>query len=229
VLDSIAARLPVTIILTAGAVILSLLVGIPLGVLAGVRPNSRTDRLVSAVAALGVATPNFWLGILLVFFFAQQLRWLPSFGFKSPAEDGLGAMLRHMLLPWITLAAARTVEVVRQVRSGMAETVTQEFVRTARAKGLSHRVVVLKHALPNVLIPVVTVTGLAVGYLLSGAVVVEVVFLLPGMGTLAVEAMLQRDFPLTQGVVLVAAVATIAANLMADIAYALIDPRIRYD
>jgi peptide/nickel transport system permease protein len=134
-----------------------------------------------------------------------------------------------MLLPWITLAAARTVEVVRQVRSGMAETVTQEFVRTARAKGLSHRVVVLKHALPNVLIPVVTVTGLAVGYLLSGAVVVEVVFLLPGMGTLAVEAMLQRDFPLTQGVVLVAAVATIAANLMADIAYALIDPRIRYD
>lgn len=229
VLDTILARLPVTVILTAGAIFLSLAIGIPLGLLAGMRPNSRADRLLSAIAALGVATPSFWLGILLGFVFAQSLGWLPSFGYRGPIEGGFWLMTQHMLLPWFTLSAARIVEVVRQVRSGTAEIMTQDFIRTARAKGLPERVVIWKHALKNVLVPVITVTGLAVGHLLSGAVVVEVIFLLPGMGTLVVEAVLQRDFPVTQGVVLTGAVATIGASLMADALYGLLDPRIRYD
>ncbi len=229
VLDTILARLPVTIILTAGAILLSLVIGIPLGLLAGVRPNSPADRLLSGLAALGVATPSFWLGILLVFVFAQSLGWLPSFGYRSLPEGGLSEMLRHMLLPWLTLSAARIVEVVRQVRSGTAEIMTQDFIRTARAKGLPDRLVLWRHALKNVLVPVITVTGLAVGHLLSGAVVVEVIFLLPGMGTLVVEGVLQRDFPITQGVVLAGATATIAASLVADVLYGLLDPRVRYD
>jgi len=229
VLDTILARLPVTIILTAGAIFLSLAIGIPLGLLAGMRPNSPADRLLSAVAALGVATPSFWLGILLGFVFAQSLGWLPSFGYRGPGEGGFWLMTQHMLLPWLTLSAARIVEVVRQVRSGTVEIMTQDFIRTARAKGLPERLVIWKHALKNVLVPVITVTGLAVGHLLSGAVVVEVIFLLPGMGTLVVEAVLQRDFPVTQGVVLTGAVATIGASLLADALYGLLDPRIRYD
>ncbi len=229
VLESILARMPVTLILTAGAILLSIVIGIPLGLLAGMRPNSRADRLLSAVAALGVATPNFWLGILLVFVFAQSLGWLPSFGYRSPVEGGFWLMVQHMLLPWLTLSAARIVEVVRQVRSGTVEIMTQDFIRTARAKGLSERLVIWRHALKNVLVPVITVTGLAVGHLLSGAVVVEVIFLLPGMGTLVVEAVLLRDFPITQGVVLMGAVATIGASLIADALYGLLDPRVHYD
>ncbi|MDR7520776.1 MAG: ABC transporter permease [Armatimonadota bacterium] len=229
VLGVIVDRFPVTLLLTAGAVVLSLAIGIPVGLAAGLRPNSAFDRVLSALAAVGVAAPGFWLGILLVFLFAQRLHWLPSFGYRGPVEFGLGAMAAHMILPWITLATPRTVEVVRQVRSGMAEVMAQEYVRTARAKGLPERAVVSRHALRNVLIPVVTVTGLSAGHLLSGAVIVETVFLLPGMGTLAVEGVLTRDFPIVQGIVLVGASATILANLLADVAYGILDPRIRYD
>lgn len=229
VLDAILARFPVTLLLTVGAVILSLAIGIPVGLAAGLRPNGALDRVLSTLAAVGVAAPGFWLGILLVFLFAQRLHWLPSFGYRSPVEFGLGTMAAYMLLPWITLATPRTVEVVRQVRSGMAEVMAQEFIRTARAKGLPERLVVWRHALRNVLIPVVTVTGLSAGHLLSGAVIVETVFLLPGMGTLAVEGVLTRDFPVVQGIVLVGATATVLANLLADLAYGVLDPRLRYD
>ncbi len=229
VLESILARLPVTLLLTTGALVLSLVIGIPVGLTAGLRPNSALDRVLSTLAAAGVAAPGFWLGILLVFVFAQRLRWLPSFGYRSPLEFGLGTMAVHMLLPWITLATPRTVEVVRQVRSGMAEVMAQEFIRTARAKGLPERIVVWRHALRNVLIPVITIAGLSAGHLLSGAVVVETVFLLPGMGTLAVEGVLTRDFPMVQGIVLVGATATVLANLLADLAYGVLDPRIRFD
>jgi len=229
VLDTIVARIPVTLLLTGGAVVLSLVIGIPAGLAAGLRPHSPLDRMLSTLAAVGVAAPGFWLGILLVFVFAQRLGWLPSFGYRSLLEFGPGAAAAHMLLPWITLATPRAVEVVRQVRSGVAEVMTQEFIRTARAKGLPEGVVVWRHALRNVLIPVATVTGLSIGQLLSGAVVVETVFLLPGMGTLAVEGVLTRDFPVVQGIVLVGATATVLANLLADLAYGILDPRIRYD
>lgn len=229
VISMISDRLPVTIILTGGAIGLALIIGVPLGFLAGVRPNSWLDRGLSVVAALGVSAPNFWLGILLVILFAQNLRWLPSFGYRDPLQHGFIAMLTYMILPWFTLSTARIVEVVRQVRSGTIEIMGLDFIRTARAKGLREQAVVWRHALRNVLIPVVTVTGLSVGRLLSGAVVTEQIFLLPGMGQLAINGVLHRDFPVVQGVVLVAGVATVAANLLADIAYGLLDPRIRYD
>lgn len=181
VIEKIAHRLPVTLILASGAVLLSLVVGIPLGFVAGLRPNSRLDRLLSSLAALGMATPDFWLGILLGMFFTQRLGWLPSFGYRSPIEFGPIVMGRYLVLPWVTLATARIVAVARQVRSGTVEVMSQDFARTARAKGLSEPMV-WRHLLPHVLTPVVTTTGLALVILLSGAVVVEQVFLLPGLG-----------------------------------------------
>jgi peptide/nickel transport system permease protein len=228
VLDKIRSRLPVTLILTGGALALSLLAGIPLGLVSGLRPNSRVDRLVSATTALGMATPDFWLGILLSILFAQRLGWVPSFGYKSPLEHGLGTAALYMLLPWCTLATARVVAVARQVRSGAIDLMAQDFIRTARAKGLPEPTI-WRHALPHVLIPVATTTGLALAVLLSGAVVVEQVFLLPGIGTLAVDALLARDVPVTQGIVLIGGVATVLSSLLADLTYGLLDPRVRYE
>jgi len=223
----IAERMVVTGMVTVGAIVLSLLVGLPLGILVGIRPNSVWDRACTVVTSLSIAVPSFWLGMLMLILFAQRLQWLPAFGFSGPG-DGLGKMIGHLILPMLALALARIAEVTRQVRSGMIDVLSQDYVRTARAKGLGDRIVLWKHAARNVLIPVVALTALSVGQLIGGAVVTESVFSVPGIGLLAISAVNLRDFPTIQGVMLVTGIATLLAAFVADIFYALLDPRIRY-
>jgi peptide/nickel transport system permease protein len=227
VAEAIVERLAVTGILTSGALLLSLLVGIPLGISVGTRINSVWDRATTVFTSLAVATPGFWLGMILVMVFAQHLKWLPAFGY-SGASGGVGKMLAHLVLPIISLSLSRIAEVTRQVRSALADVMAQDYVRTARAKGLGSGVVVWKHAMRNVLIPVVALTGLSLGQLIGGAVIAESVFSLPGLGLLAVGAVNSRDYSVVQGVALVTGLGTLLASLVADLCYAAIDPRIRY-
>lgn len=228
VAEAITERLGVTGVLAVSAIALSLAVGIPLGISAGVRINSAWDRTVTVFTSLAVAIPGFWLGMLLIMLFAQHLKWLPAFGYPG-AGAGIGIMAKHFLLPVISLSLTRVAEVTRQVRSGLADVLTYDYVRTARAKGLDQKVVVWKHAVRNVMIPVVALTGLSLGQLIGGAVVCESVFSLPGIGLLAVGAVNSRDAAVIQGVVLVTGLGTLLANLLTDFCYAAIDPRIRYE
>lgn len=228
VAEAIAERLSVTGTLALAAIALSLVVGIPLGIFVGTRINSVWDRAVTVFTSLSVSIPNFWLGMIMVMVFAQHLKWLPAFGYSGPS-GGLGKMLAHFILPIVSLSFTRIAEVTRQVRSGLAEVLSDDYVRTARAKGLGWRVVVWKHAMRNVLIPVVALTGLSLGQLVGGAVVCESVFSLPGLGLLAVGALNSRDYAVIQGVVLVTGLGTLLASLIADLSYAAIDPRIRFE
>lgn len=209
------------------AMLLALALALPVGIISAVRPNSKADAIGTVFALSGVAIPHFWLGIMLMFVLAVWLRWLPPSGYVSPFVD-LGESLRLMVMPSLTLATGLTAVIMRQVRSSLIEVLQQEYVVTARAKGLRERVVVMRHALKNGLIPVVTVIGLQIGRLLGGAVVVEVIFSIPGMGRLAVDAISYREFAIVQAVVLVMATAVLVANLVTDILYAYIDPRIRH-
>ena len=186
-----------------------------------------TLGLALAATAFGVAVPNFWLGSMLVLVLALHLRWLPATGYVSPFDSASDA-LRHMLLPTLTLGASAVAEVTRQLRSSLGETLAADFVKTARAKGLAEGRVVAKHALRPALIPVVTVAGLTISRLVSNTVVVESIFALPGLGRLNLESVLNRDFPMLQGAVLVTVLAVIVVNLLSDLLYGLIDPRIRY-
>ncbi len=220
-------RLVPTAELAVLAMLLALLVSVPVGIVSAVHPNSRTDTVGTIFALSGVAIPHFWLGIMLMFLLAVWLRWLPPSGYVSPFVD-LGQSLQLMIMPSLTLATGLTAVIMRQVRSSILDVMQQEYVVTARAKGVSEPVIVVVHALRNGLIPVVTVIGLQVGRLLGGAVVVEVIFSIPGMGRLAVDAISYREFPIVQAVVMVMAVAVTTANLATDILYAYLDPRIRY-
>lgn len=227
VLDALVQRAPVTLGLALAATAVGLLVGGPLAVVAAYRRGTALDSLARGVAALGVAVPNFWLGSMLVLLFALQARWLPATGYVSVLEEP-GAALRHLLLPTLTLAASAVAEVTRQLRSGLGDTLASEYIRTARAKGLGEPVVVAKHALRNALIPLVTISALTVNRLIGATIVVESVFALPGLGRLNLESVLNRDFPTLQGAVLLMALLVIAINLVADLAYGWVDPRIRY-
>jgi len=228
VVEAIGQRLPVTLTLAGLATALALAVALPAGILAAVRRNSMADVLGTLLALSGVSLPNFWLAILLIFLFSVTLGWLPPMGYVSPARD-LGAGLRSLLLPAITLGTAMAAVVMRMTRSSLLEVLQLEYVRTARAKGLGERPVVLRHALKNALVPVVTVVGLQAGALLGGAIITETIFALPGVGRLLVDAIFQRDFPIVQGVVLLLALNFLVVNLLVDVAYAWLDPRIRYD
>jgi ABC-type dipeptide/oligopeptide/nickel transport system permease component len=211
-------RLGPTITLTAAGLALACVVGVPLGVLAGLRPNTLGDRAVRVVALLAQATPGFWLGLVLITVFAVQLRLLPVSGDGGP---------QHLLLPAITLASFLVGLVIRLTRGSLLEVLRQDFIRTARSKGLSERAIALRHALRNAAIPVVTVLGLQTGTLLGGAVITEAVFAWPGVGNLAVVAIYQRDYPVVQAIVLLSAVAFVVANMATDILCAWIDPRLR--
>ncbi len=227
VAEALLQRAPVTLGLALAATLVGLVVGIPLAVLAAYRRGSALDAVARAVAALGVAVPNFWLGSMLVLFLALQLRWLPATGYVNLWEDPwTGA--RHLVLPTFTLAASAVAEVTRQLRSGLLDTLANEYVRTARAKGLAEGAVVAKHALRNALLPVVSVTALTVNRIIGATVVVESIFALPGLGRLNLESVLTRDFPTLQGAVLFMALIVIAINLLSDFAYGIADPRIRY-
>lgn len=227
VAQGIVQRLGPTSELALVAMLLAIFIALPAGILSAVRPNSRLDIVATLSAMSGVAIPHFWLGIMLMLVFAVWLHWLPPSGFISPFED-LGANVRMILLPALTLSTGLAAVVMRQVRSALVEVMQGEYIVTARAKGLQPRIVVSRHALKNALIPVVTIIGLQIGRLFGGAVVVEQVFSIPGIGRLAIDSIFFRDFPMVQAVMLVLSIAVLTANLITDILYAYIDPRIRY-
>ena len=220
-------RLPTTLMLTGVALALSVAAALPLGVAAALRRGTGVDAAAMFVALLGVSAPTFWVALMLIFCFAYKLRWLPAAGLPGPSTGG-AAVLAHLLLPGSTLALASAALIARMMRSNLLEVLHRDFMRTARSKGLAPRQVLVRHAVRNALIPTVTVVGLQLGTLLGGAVVTETVFALPGVGRLAVDAIQARDFPVVQGVVLVVAVAVTGANLLVDLAYGLLDPRISY-
>jgi peptide/nickel transport system permease protein len=230
VLGEVLGRFQATLILTGTALLLSTVGGIALGVASATRPNSLLDRLSAVASLFGASMPVFWLGIVLMVIFALWLGWLPASGMYAPYGGGdLRDLLAHLALPAITLAAASVTIVARLTRSTMLETLGQDYIRTARAKGVVERLVVLRHGLRNALIPIVTVVGVQAGYLLGGAVLTETVFAWPGVGTLMVQGILARDFPLVQGCVLVVALCFVLVNLAVDALYAWFDPRIRLE
>ncbi len=216
-----------TVELSILAILFSLLLGIPVGVISALKPGSKADVIGTIVSMLGASIPYFWLGLLLILTFGLWLRWLPPSGYVPPAQD-LIANLRLMILPTITLGGGIVPVVMRQTRSAMLEVLRQEYVTTARSKGLAEQIVVRRHALKNAMIPVITVIGLQVGVLMGGAVITESVFSIPGIGRLAANSIFDRDFPVLQAVVLLMAFAVLLANLLTDIVYAWVDPRIRY-
>jgi peptide/nickel transport system permease protein len=225
VAQTLVQRVPITLELTMLALFVALVVGIPIGILAAVRRGSVADYVASTTALAGLSVPHFWLGILFILAFAVHLGWLPASGFV-PLTSPL-ANLEHMLMPAVVLGIGLAAVVMRQMRSAMLESLGADYVRTARAKGLSGRSVVGVHALRNSLVTVVTVVGLQLGALISGAVVTEQIFLIPGIGKLTIDSVFGRDYPSLQGVVLVTATGYIVANLLVDLAYSVLNPRIR--
>jgi peptide/nickel transport system permease protein len=230
VLGEVLGRLQATLILTGTALLLSTTLGIALGVASATRPNSLLDRVSAMASLFGASMPSFWLGIVLMVVFALWLGWLPASGMYAPYGGGdLRDLLAHLALPAVTLAAASVTIIARLTRATMLETLGQDYIRTARAKGVVERAVVLRHGLKNAMIPIITVIGVQAGYLLGGAVLTETVFAWPGVGTLMVQGILARDFPLVQGCVLVVALSFVLVNLAVDLLYAWFDPRIRYE
>jgi peptide/nickel transport system permease protein/oligopeptide transport system permease protein len=220
VIEEIWARLPNTVLLAVVAISLACLFGIPAGIISAVRPNTWVDYLVAMAGLFGISMPVFWMGLMLVVVFSVILRWLPA--------GGTGGW-QHVILPSVTLASFVVAFIARMTRATMLETLAQDYTTTARSKGLKENVVVIKHALVNALIPIVTVVGLQFGLLLGGAVLTETVFAWPGIGRLIVDSILARDYAMIQGTILIFGLLYILVNLGVDLLYAVIDPRIRYD
>jgi peptide/nickel transport system permease protein len=228
VLPFILVRFRNTAYLTACAVLIACLVGIPAGILSAVRQYSLGDRAAMVLVLIGFSLPVFFLGIILQLLFGLKLGILPVSGIQSAGRTDLADLASHLILPSITLATGATAIIARMTRSSMLEVIRQDYVRTARSKGLNERLTISRHALKNALIPVLTVVGLQVGYLLGGDVLVEIVFSYPGIGLAMVNGILARDFPLVQGAILLVAAAYVLVNLTVDVTYAFLDPRIRY-
>jgi peptide/nickel transport system permease protein len=226
VIENVSRRLRPSLELALFAMTISLLVAFPVAIASAVRHNTGVDRLGTTFALFGICMPNFLLALLLIFVFGVTLRWLPISGYLDPLEEGWTG-LRSLVLPAVTLGLALAAVITRTLRSSLLEALAEDYVRTARAKGLSEWVVIRGHVLKNALIPVVTVLGLQLGTLIGGAVITEYVFALPGVGRLVVDAVFARDYPLVQGVILLIAVGFIASNLLVDLLYGWIDPRIR--
>jgi peptide/nickel transport system permease protein len=220
-------KLPVTLELTVAAAVFGLCIALPAGVLAAVRRNSGWDLGAMGIALAGVTIPSFWLGVMLILLFALHWRLLPSIGYVAFARDPTGA-LRHLVLPAVTLGLGLAGALTRMVRSGVLEELGQDYVRTARAKGLRFAGVVARHVLRNAILPTLTVLGVQISVLLGGAVITEQIFAWPGVGQLAIQAVESRDYPLLQGTILVVAALAAVVQLLVDLAYALLDPRIRY-
>jgi peptide/nickel transport system permease protein len=220
VLDEITARLPSTVELAFASLAIAIAAGMVVGIISATRQYSLLDHALMVLALLGISMPVFWLGIMLIFFFSVDLRWFPT--------GGTGT-LQQLVLPSVTLGAASMAVIARMTRSSMLEVIRQDYVRTARAKGLAEHVVMLRHALKNAMIPVVTVIGLQFGYLLAGAVLTETVFSRPGLGRLLVTSITSRDFPVVQGTLMLLSISFVLINLLVDILYGYLDPRIRYE
>jgi peptide/nickel transport system permease protein len=225
--DLVARRLPATLELTFLALSFTLLVAIPLGTLAAVRQNSLIDYLVTALGTIGMSLPSFWLGIMLILLFSVNLGWLPAVGY-TPFLDAPLTNLRHAIMPCFTLGVILIAPTMRFLRSSTLEVKRQDYVQTARAKGLSERSVVMGHVLKNAMIPTLTVIGLQLGYLLGGSAVIEWVFGWPGLGQLTVDAIRLRDYAVVQSTVMLFATGFVLVNLVVDILYGALDPRIRY-
>ena len=218
-LQVVVERLPATIQLTLTAMVLTVLFGVSIGIVAAVRQGTAYDYAGTVLAVLGQSLPNFWLGIMLILLYGVTLRWLPTSGFEGWS---------YLVLPSLTLAAFPTALVARLTRSSLLEILGQEYIRTGRAKGLAERAVVLRHALRNATIPLLTVIGLQIGTLLGGAVITESIFAWPGMGKLVVDAIFFRDFPVVQTILILSATIFVVINLLVDVLYTVLDPRIRY-
>ncbi|MGQ5717536.1 ABC transporter permease [Pseudochrobactrum asaccharolyticum] len=226
VLDLIVQKLPVTLQLAAFAMIVALLIGVPAGIISAVRKGTLTDYSINVAALSGLSIPNFWLGILLILVVSVQWQLLPSSGYTSPLED-LGQNIRTMIMPAFVLGTGLAGVLMRHTRSAMLGVLRSDYVRTARAKGLNEKTVILRHALRNALVPIITLTTLLFGELLAGAVLTEQIFTIPGFGKLIVDAVFTRDYAVVQGVVLCTAVGFILMNLLADILYIIVNPRLR--
>ena len=227
VLSEVLYRLPVSLELIVFSTLISLLIALPAGVIAAIRPNTWKDYSAMMIAMAGVSIPEFFLAVLLFLLFGLVLGWLPVSGYV-PVTQHLGDNVRHMILPTIALGLPRAALLTRLIRASLLEILKMEYVTTARAKGLAERLIVLKHALRNALIPTITVAGLQIGFLIGGAIVVETVFAVPGIGSFGIDAIIKRDYPQVQAFVLVGALIFVVANLAVDMLYLVIDPRIQY-
>ncbi|MBM3522997.1 MAG: ABC transporter permease [Alphaproteobacteria bacterium] len=224
--DLLRQKLPVTLQLAAMAFLIAIVIGMSAGIVAALKPNSMVDHVASVVGLIGLSIPSFWLGILMIMLVSVQLGWLPASGYVSPFEDPLGN-LKTMIMPAFVLGTGIAAVLMRHTRSAMLEVLSSDYVRTARAKGMPERKIVLKHALRNALIPVVTLGALEFGRLLGGSVLTEFVFTVPGIGKLIVDSVFNRDYAIVQAVVLCSATIYILLNLIADLAYLWLDPRLR--
>jgi peptide/nickel transport system permease protein len=228
VADAIKSGLPKTLSLATVSFVIATAIAVPAGVIAALRRNGPFDYIASIVAFIGVSMPSFWFGIILILVFAVQLRWLPAIGYSEIAEDGVWAWFQRLILPRLAIGAGYAAILMRFVRAGLLDVLGSDYIRTARAKGMREGSVVVRHALRNALIPVVTVVGIQLALLLSGTVVIETVFSIRGLGRILVGAIFDRDYPIVQGVILLIAVIFVLANLVVDIVYTLLDPRIHY-
>lgn len=227
VTSALLARLPRTGLLAAGGLLVALLISVPLGIVSAVRRGTMVDRAATIFSQVGISIPNFWLGIMLILLFSLILRWLPSSGYVSPLDDPV-ASLRHLAMPAVTIGVVSGSVLTRFMRSAVLEALGQDYTRTAEAKGLRPRIVLFRHVVRNAMVPFVTVAGLQLAFLLSGVIVVEVVFSWPGLGLLALTAVQRRDYPLLQGTVLLLGALFLVVNLLVDLLYARLDPRITY-
>lgn len=227
VVDDIKRRLPITLHLGGLAFIISIIIGIPMGVVTAVRRGTWMDSVLTSLGNLGITVPIFWLGILLIYAFGLKLDWLPIFGYTSPFKD-FWANTQQIILPVFCLTVPAIASAVRLTRSSMLEVMRQDYIRTAWSKGLRERAVIMRHALKNGLIPVITLKGMTLSAIVGGSVLVETVFSIPGMGRLAVEGLFSQDYAVVQGVILVAATIVLATNLLIDLSYGWLDPRIQY-
>jgi peptide/nickel transport system permease protein len=221
-------RLPVTLALSAYALVLTLLFGLVSGVIAALKHNQVTDQAAMMLAMVGISMPNFWLGLLMILFFAVWLGWLPTGGYIPFTESPWG-WFRTSTMPAISLALLQVGLLARITRSTMLEVLRQDYIRTARAKGLSRRLVVMKHALSNAMIPITTVVGIIISLLISGSVVTESLFSVPGIGQLLTQAVLNRDYPMVQGGLFIVTAVLVLVNILVDVSYAMLDPRVRYE
>lgn len=228
--DLILARLPNTLLLTVTSTFIALLVAIPIGVISAMKRNTATDYSITLLSFLGLATPNFWIGLVLIMIFGVHLGWFPTGGVSTIGESfNILDRLHYLVLPAFVLATADMAGLTRYMRSSMLEVLEQDYMRTARAKGFSQRKTVLKHGFRNALIPIITLFGLMLPSFIGGSVIVETVFAWPGIGTLFMDAAFQRDYPVIMAITLIASTLVVVGNLMADILYAVVDPRIEYE
>lgn len=224
----IAGALPKTMSITLVSFVIAVLIALPAGIISALKKNTALDYISGIVAFIGVSMPGFWFGIILILIFAVKFQMLPALGYASPGQDGIVEWFKHIILPSLAIGMGYAAILTRFVRSGLLEVLGQDYIRTARAKGLYERAVIARHALRNALIPVITVAGIQLAALLSGAVVTETVFSIRGLGRILVGAIFDKDYPVVQGVILLVAVIFITANFVVDMLYAYLDPRIRY-